>query len=413
VEAIETIYRREAPQVLATLIRLLGSFELAEEAVQMAFLAAAQQWPAQGAPRNPRAWLVSAGRFKAIDMLRRRKRFVSVTPELIEALEQEAEPMPVEDETVPDDMLRLIFVCCHPALPPDAQTALCLREVCGLTTEAIAAAFLAKPAAIGQRIVRAKTRIRNERIAYVVPEGEERDERLDAVLRVVYLVFSEGHSASSGESLLRAELCSEAIRLARLLKQLLPHPDIAGLLGLMLIQHSRRASRLDQHGDIVLLADQNRALWDRPAIREGLAFVDEALGQPPYSTYTLQAAIAAVHARARTAGETDWAAIVRLYDLLALADPGPIVELNRAIAVGMRDGPAAGLGLIEPLAANELRDYKFAHFAKADFLKRLKDLEGAKAAYARANEFDLLPEERRFVEKQLLMLTSSGAASEG
>jgi RNA polymerase sigma-70 factor (ECF subfamily) len=302
VEAIETIYRRETPQVLATLIRLLGSFELAEEAVQMAFLAAAQQWPAQGAPRNPRAWLVSTGRFKAIDMLRRRQRFARITPELSAMLDREAEPVPIEDETVPDDMLRLIFVCCHPALPPDAQTALCLREVCGLTTEAIAAAFLAKPSAIGQRIVRAKTRIRNERIAYAVPEAEERDARIDAVLRVVYLMFSEGYSASLGENLLRAELCSEAIRLGRLLKRLLPHPDIAGLMALMLIQHSRRAARLDESGDIVPLAEQDRALWDRQSIREGLAFVDEALGQPPYSTYTLQAAIAAVHARAHCRG---------------------------------------------------------------------------------------------------------------
>jgi RNA polymerase sigma-70 factor (ECF subfamily) len=325
-------------------------------------------------------------------------------------LEQRPETAPLEDETMPDDMLRLIFVCCHPALPPDAQTALCLREVCGLTTEAIAAAFLAQPAAIGQRIVRAKTRIRNERIAYIVPEGDERDRRIDAVLRVVYLMFSEGHSASSGDNLLREELCNEAIRLGRLLKQYLTHPDVAGLLGLMLIQHSRRAARLDDHGDIVLLADQDRTLWDDRMIREGLALVDEAMGQPPYSSYTLQAAIAAVHVRAQTADETDWAAIVRLYDLLAIADPGPVVELNRAIAVGMRDGPAAGLALVEALAAGELSAYKFAHLTKADFLKRLSDIEGAKAAYRKACECDLRPAERRFVEKQLLILTSSGAA---
>lgn len=409
-DAIEAIYRREAPQVLATLIRLLGSFELAEEAVQMAFLAASQQWPAQGAPRNPRAWLVSTGRFKVIDMLRRRKRFTSITPELTEMLEQEAEPGPAEDETMPDDMLRLIFVCCHPALPPDAQVALCLREVCGLTTEAIAAAFLAKPAAIGQRIVRAKTRIRTERIAYAVPEGEEQEERLDAVLRVTYLMFSEGYSASSGDNLLHAELCNEAIRVGRLLKDHLQHADIAGLLGLMLIQHSRRAARFDGKGDIVQLADQDRLLWDGPMIREGLRLVDEALAQPPYSSYTLQAAIAAVHAHAPTAEQTDWAAIVRLYDLLVLADPGPITELNRAVAIGMRDGPEAGLALVEPLAGGALSAYKFAHLVRADFLMRLGDIEGAKAAYTTASQFDLLPAERRFVEKQLLMLTSSSAA---
>jgi RNA polymerase sigma-70 factor (ECF subfamily) len=400
-DAVDAIYRREAPQVLATLIRLLGSFELAEEAVQMAFLAAAQQWPAEGLPNNPRAWLVSTGRFKAIDLLRRRKRFVGIDPDMEKMLEQQPEATSEEDETMSDDLLRLIFVCCHPALPPDAQTALCLREVCGLTTEAIAAAFLAKPSAIGQRIVRAKARIRDQRIPYVVPEGEERDERLDVVLRVIYLLFSEGYSASSGDDLMRAELCGEAIRLARLVKGYLRHPDIAGLLGLMLIQHSRRAARLDGQGDIIQLADQDRSLWDRHAIREGLAFVDEALGQPPYSSYTLQAAIAAVHARASSAADTDWAAIVRLYDLLALADPGPIVALNRAIAVAMRDGPETALLLIEALIEGELSGYKFAHFAKADLLRRLGDVEGAKAAYITASKFELLPSERRFVERQL------------
>lgn len=400
-DTLETVYRREAPRVLATLIRLLGSFELAEEAVQMAFLAASQQWPADGQPRNPRAWLVSTGRFRAIDMLRRRKRFVGIDPAIEKILEQAPDPASVEEEAMPDDMLRLIFVCCHPALPPDAQTALCLREVCGLTTEAIAAAFLAKPSAIGQRIVRAKARIRDENIPYAVPEEEERGERLDVVLRVVYLLFSEGYSASSGSQVLRAELCSEAIRLARLTRTYLSHPDIAGLLGLMLIQHSRRAARLDAQGDIIQLADQDRSLWDRQAIREGLAFVDEALCQPPYSTYTLQAAIAAVHARAETAEATDWTAIVRLYDLLTLADPGPIVALNRAIAIGMRDGAEAALPLVEALMAGDLSGYKFAYFTKADFLKRLGDAEGAKAVYAKAGEFDLLPSERRFVERQL------------
>jgi RNA polymerase sigma-70 factor (ECF subfamily) len=404
VEAIDAIYRREAPQVLATLIRLLGSFELAEEAVQMAFLAASQQWPLRGEPKNPRAWLVSTGRFQVIDMLRRRKRFATIAPEVTLMLEQEQDSMPVDDEAMPDDMLRLIFTCCHPALPADAQTALCLREVCGLTTEAIAAAFLVKPTAIGQRIVRAKTRIRDERIPYVVPEGEEREERFDAVLRVIYLLFSEGYSASSGDNLLQTDLCSEAIRLGRLLKGHLQHADIAGLLGLVLIQHSRRAARVDENGDIIQLADQDRSLWDRQEIGDGLSFVDEALAQPPYSTYTLQAAIAAMHARATAAAETDWAGIVRLYDLLRLADPGPIVDLNRAIAVGMRDGPRAGLALVEALIAGELKAYKFAHFAKADFLKRLGDRETARTAYLKAAEFDLVPAERRFVEMQVRML---------
>jgi RNA polymerase sigma-70 factor (ECF subfamily) len=410
-EAIEAIYRREAPQILATLIRLLGSFELAEEAVQMAFLAASQQWQTAGVPKNPRAWLVSTGRFKAIDMLRRRKRFAAITPEVAEMLDQQAEDLPVEDESMPDDMLRLIFVCCHPALPADAQTALCLREVCGLTTEAIAAAFLVKPTAIGQRIVRAKSRIRDAQIAYVVPEAEDRDTRLDSVLRVIYLMFSEGYSASSGENLLRAELCAEAIRLARLLREQLPIPDIAGLLALMRIQHSRQSARFDDQGDIVLLPDQDRSLWDSQAISEALVLLDEALGQPPYSTYTLQAAIAAVHARAGTAAETDWNGIVRLYDLLKIADPGPIVELNRAIAIGMRDGPQAGLDLIEKLIESDLQNYKFAYFARADFLKRLNDPR-ARNAYQAASGFDLLPSERRFVDRQLAAITSSAAASE-
>lgn len=410
-QAIEAIYRREAPQVLSTLIRLLGSFELAEEAVQMAFLAASQQWPTQGMPKNPRAWLVSTGRFKAIDMLRRRKRLTNITPEISEMLEQQIEPEPAEDETMPDDMLRLIFVCCHPALPADAQTALCLREVCGLTTEAIAAAFLAKPTAIAQRIVRAKTRIRDEKIAYVVPEAGELGERLDAVLRVIYLTFSEGYSASSGDSVLRLDLCAEAIRLGYLLKEHVRHADIAGLLGLMLIQHSRRLARFDAAGDIVLLPDQDRSLWDRRAIQRGLALVDEALSAPPYASHSVQAAIAAVHARARTAKETDWTEIVRLYDLLAIADPGPIVNLNRAIAIGMRDGPQAGLTLVERLLEGDLKTYKFAHFARADLLKRLGDPR-AKEAYLTAGKFDLLPSERRFVEKQRASITSSGAASE-
>jgi RNA polymerase sigma-70 factor (ECF subfamily) len=405
-ESIDVIYRREAPQVLATLIRLLGSFDLAEEAVQMAFLAASQQWPRQGMPRNARAWLVSTGRFKAIDMLRRRKRFQAITPELSHLQELEATPEPDEDQTMPDDMLRLIFVCCHPVLPADAQTALCLREVCGLTTEAIAAAFLTKPATVAQRIVRAKNRIRDERILYAVPEGAERDERLDVVLRVIYLVFSEGYTASSGTDMLRSELCGEAIRLARLIRSMVPSPDISGLLGLMLIQRSREAARFDADGDIILLADQDRSLWDADLIKEGLQLVDEAMARPPYSTYALQAAIAAEHARAPEADRTDWARITTLYDLLRLADPGPVVELNRAIALGMRDGPEAALPIITRLIEGELGAYKFAHFAKADFLDRAGDRAGAAAAYADARTFDLLASERRYIEKRLNELTS-------
>lgn len=405
-ESIDAVYRREAPQVLATLIRLLGSFDLAEEAVQMAFLAASQHWPQQGMPRNARAWLVSTGRFKAIDMLRRRKRFHAITPELSALQELEAAPEADEDQTMPDDMLRLIFVCCHPALPADAQTALCLREVCGLTTEAIAAAFLTKPTTVAQRIVRAKNRIREERIVYAVPEGAERDERLDVVLRVVYLVFSEGYSASAGTQVLRSELCGEAIRLARLICSTAPSPDIDGLLGLMLIQRSREAARFDAGGDIILLADQDRGLWDADLIKEGLQLVDEAMGHPPYSTYVLQAAIAAEHARATEADRTDWAQIVALYDLLRLADPGPVVELNRAIALGMRDGPQAALPIIARLTEGELASYKFAHFAKADFLDRAGDTAGAAAAYADARSFDLLASERRYIDRRLRALTS-------
>jgi RNA polymerase sigma-70 factor (ECF subfamily) len=402
-DAIEAIYRREAPYILATLIRLLGSFELAEEGVQMAFLAASQQWKGKGIPANPRAWLVSAGRFKAIDMLRRRKRTTELTPEILDRLE--AEPMQAaDDDILPDDMLRLIFVCCHPALAADAQAALCLREVCGLTTEAIAAAFLVKPATIAQRIVRAKARIRDGNIAYAVPEGEELAARRDTVLRIIYLLYSEGYSASSGDSPLRRELCAEAIRLCRLLDAQARHPDIAGLLGLMLLQGSRERARLDTNGDIVLLADQDRTLWDGQMIREGLAHVDGALARPPYSSYTVQAAIAAVHTRATAAERTDWRAIVGFYDLLAVADPGPIVDLNRAIAIGMRDGPEHALGLIDALISGELRHYKFAHFARADLLRRLGDKHRARQAYQNAAAFDLLAAERRFIDKQLIEL---------
>jgi RNA polymerase sigma-70 factor (ECF subfamily) len=402
-EAIEAIYRREAPYILATLIRLLGSFELAEEAMQNAFLAAAAQWQTRGVPANPRAWLISAGRFRTIDSLRKRSRFSEIAPELAVILDAAEERE--EDHAMPDDMLRLIFTCCHPALPTDAQSALCLREVCGLTTEEIAAAFLSKPATIAQRIVRAKARIREEQIDYTVPEGDELTERLDHVARVIYLMFSEGYSASSGDSLIRTELMNEAIRLGRLVHALLKRADVAGLLGLMLLQNSRQRARLDERGDIVLLPDQDRTLWDQQAIREGLHYVDEALAQPPYASFTLQAAIAAVHARSGIAEITDWARIVWFYDLLVVADPGPIVEFNRAIAIGMRDGPEAGLQAIERiLQRGELADYKFVHFARADFLIRLGDKEAARAAYGRAAAMPLLRQEERFVERRLAEL---------
>ena len=402
-EPIEVLYRREAPYVRATLIRLLGSFELAEEGVQNAFLAAASQWKDGNMPANPRAWLISAGRFKTIDALRKSKRLSEIAPELSRMMDEPPEEL--ENGGMPDDMLRLIFTCCHPALAPDAQTALCLREVCGLTTEEIAAAFLVKPATIAQRIVRAKARIRDDNIAYAVPEGADLLDRLDQVLRVIYLVYSEGYSASSGDQLIRTEMTTEAIRLGRLLHALLKQADVAGLLALMLLQSSRQAARLDPAGNIVLLADQDRELWDAELIGEGLAFADEALGQPPYATYTLQAAISAVHARARSADATDWAAIVRLYDLLVLAEPGATSELNRAIAIGMAEGPQAGLDLIDALMARgKLEDYKFAHFARADFLKRLGNRVDARLAYSRASCLPLLAAERRFVDRQLTAL---------
>lgn len=402
-QAIETIYRQEAPYILATLIRLLGSFELAEEAVQMAFLAAAGQWGESGIPANPRSWLVSTGRFKAIDQLRKKKRFSEITPELARMMD---EPQDMADaESMQDDMLRLIFTCCHPALPADAQTALCLREVCGLTTEAIAAAFLSKPATIAQRIVRAKGRIRDEHIPYSVPEGEELTERLEHACRVIYLLFSEGYAASSGDELIRADLCAEAIRLGRLLHGYLSHPDAAGLLGLMLLQHSRQNARLDIDGDIVLLPDQDRSLWNGDLIREGLKFVEEALAQPPYAGYTLQAAISAVHSKAPSPDRTDWARIVSLYDLLVIADPGTITEFNRAIALGMRDGPEIGIERIDALiAGGQLKDYKFVPFARADFLRRLGRHEKARQAYLQALQMPLLPQERRLAEKQMAAL---------
>ncbi|CAN7357348.1 RNA polymerase sigma factor [Rhizobium sp. LjRoot254] len=400
-EAIEHIYRTEATQVRATLIRLLGSFELAEEAVQMAFLAATTQWPTDGVPANPRSWLVSAGRFRTIDMLRRRARFRELEPEITRMIEDNEEGPP-DPDLVKDDILRLIFTCCHPALPPDQQTALCLREVCGLTTEAIAAAFLTRAPTMAQRIVRAKGRIKALSLPYEAPAKPEMDARLETVLRVVYLVFSEGYAAAGGKDILRTELCEEAIRLARLLSEHLSNPDIDGLLGLMLLQHSRCAARLNTDGSPTPLADQDRSLWDAAAIGEGRRLVRNALARPPHSTYTLQAAIAAIHADALRTGVIDWAAIVSYYDLLATADPGPVVELNRAIAIGMRDGPEAGLARIDVLlSAGELTDYRYARLAKADFLRQLSRRDEARAEYVSALALTEAGAERIFIERRL------------
>jgi RNA polymerase sigma-70 factor (ECF subfamily) len=400
-DAIEHIYRKEAAQVRATLIRLLGSFDLAEEAVQMAFLAAATRWPREGVPANPRSWLVSAGRFRSIDMLRRRARFRVLEPEITHMMEQDEEGPP-DPDLVQDDILRLIFTCCHPALPSDQQTALCLREVCGLTTEAIAAAFLTRAPTMAQRIVRAKGRIKALSLPYEVPAKPEMDARLETVLRVIYLVFSEGYAAAGGPDILRTELCEEAIRLARLLSEHLSNPDIDGLLGLMLLQHARRAGRLDVDGKLTPLDEQDRSLWNTVEITEGSELVQSAIRHPPFSTYTLQGAIAAEHGATIDGRSTDWNAIIGWYDLLEIADPGPISELNRAIAIGMRDGPDTGLALVDALMArSDLVAYRYAHLTRADFLRRLDKRAEARSAYHAALELAPSAAERRFVECRL------------
>ena len=407
-EQIDAIYRAESRAVLATLIRLLGDFDLAEEAVQDAFLAATDQWPKDGLPGNPRSWLISAGRFKAIDRVRRRARFDAALGELAARLDQQSpDPADIDPEHVDDDRLRLIFTCCHPALAPDAQVAMTLREMCGLTTEDIARAFLASPPTIAQRIVRAKSKIRNERIPYEVPARADLPMRLDVVLRVVYLVFNEGYSASSGESLTRPELSTEAIRLGRLLVELLPGPETEGLLALMLLHESRRAARTSVTGELVLLPDQDRAAWDRALIDEGSALAAHALSADIVSPYAIQAAIVAMHADAPTAGATDWGRIVGLYDRLLVADPSPVVELNRAVAVAMRDGPEAGLGLIDALfERGELDDYHLAHSARADLLRRSGRLAASRAAYERALGLARKEPERRFLARRIAELPS-------
>jgi RNA polymerase sigma-70 factor, ECF subfamily len=411
-EAVAAIYRTESRRVLATLIRLLGDFERAEEALHDAFIAAAEQWPRDGVPRNPRAWLVSAGRFKAIDRIRRNARFDASRDEIAERLTAEAEDMMgSDDEAIEDDRLRLIFTCCHPALSPDAQIALTLREVCGLATEEIARAFLTGAPTVAQRIVRAKAKIRDAGLPYQVPEPSELPDRLDMVLHVIYLVFNEGYSASSGERLTRHDLSSEAIRLGRLLVELLPEPECLGLLALMLLHESRRAARASPTGELVLLADQDRSLWDRAAIAEGLALVDRALASRRFGPYSLQAAIAAVHASAEDAAATDWAEIVGLYDVLRRADPSPVVELNRAAALAMRDGPAAGLAEIDAiLARGDLADYQFAHSARADLCRRLGRSAEARASYERALSLTRQEPERRFLERRLRELGDASPA---
>jgi len=403
--AAEAIYRAESRRVFATLVRLLGDFDLAEEALHDAFRAALEQWPRDGIPANPRAWLVSAGRFKAIDGIRRRTRFDSMedVAEQVEAVIDETAPS--DSEAIEDDRLRLIFTCCHPTLAADAQVALTLREVCGLTTEEIAQAFLSAAPTLAQRIVRAKAKIRDARIPYQVPEPGERAERLDSVLRVVYLVFNEGYSASSGQSLTRVDLSGEAIRLGRLIVELLPEPEAMGLLALMLLQESRRTARASLSGELVLLSDQDRSLWNRDQISEGSALVTRSLASQRFGPYTLQAAIAAVHADAVSADATDWDEIAGLYDLLLRVEPTPVVELNRAVAIAMRDGPDEGLALIEAiLARGDLKDYHLAHAARADLCRRLRKTAQARASYKRAIALARQGPERRFLERRLAEL---------
>lgn len=402
-ERVEEIYRTESRRILATLIRLLGDFDLAEEALQNAFAAAIATWPRDGVPENPRAWLVSAGRFKAVDTLRRRARFDAVATELAKSL-RTATAQAEEVPELEDDRLRLIFVCCHPSLPPDAQIALTLREVCGLTTEEIARAFLTTAPTVAQRIVRAKGKIREARIPYEVPALAELHERLEIVLHVIYLIFNEGYSASSGESLTRGELTEEAIRVTRLLITLLPEPDseASGLLALMLLQESRRSARTTADGEVVLLEDQDRSRWNREQILEGVGLVRQALATRNVGAYTLQAAIAAIHAEAPGSAVTDWNEIVGLYDLLNKVDPSPVVELNRAVAIAMRDGAVQGLLLIDKLlATGELPNYSFAHAGRAELCRRLGRNDEARKSYTRALELMEQGPERRFIERRL------------
>jgi RNA polymerase sigma-70 factor (ECF subfamily) len=399
-DTVESVYHTDSRRVLATLIRLLGDFDLAEEALHDAFTAAVERWPRDGLPTNPRAWLVSTGRFKAIDNLRRRARFDAALVELIHQAESAISSQ--DEQELEDDRLRLIFTCCHPALASDAQLALTLREVCGLTTEEIARAFLATAPTIAKRIVRAKAKIRDARIPYEVPSLSDLPQRLDAVLQVIYLVFTEGYSASSGPALTRPDVSGEAIRLGRLLLGLLPEPEVMGLLALMLLHESRRAARSTPEGELVLLSDQNRSLWNRDQIAEGVALVRRALSSHPPGLYALQAAIAAVHAEAPDAAATDWIQIVGLYDALTQVAPSPVVELNRGVAVAMRDGPSAGLAVIDGiLQRGDLADYHLAHSARADLCRRLGKFAEARASYERALSLARQEPARRFLEQRI------------
>ena len=405
-DTVNTVYLSESRRVLATLIRLLGDFDAAEEALHDAFRAALEQWPRDGVPSNPRAWLVSAGRFKAIDAVRRRARF-----DALDEVGHAADLAVTDDaawadpESVEDDRLRLIFTCCHPALSREAQIALTLREVCGLTTEEIAQAFLTPAPTLAQRIVRAKAKIRDARIPYQVPAPAELPERLDAVLRVIYLVFNEGYSASSGASVTRHDLSAEAIRLGRLLVELLPEPEAIGLLALMLLHESRRAARMTESGDVVLLDDQDRSLWNRELIDEGVRLVERALSTRRFGPYTVQAAIAAVHAQSPGPASTDWAEIVRLYDVLWRLDPSPVIELNRAVAVAMRDGPEAGLVLVDAiLQRGDLKDYRLSHAARAELCRRLGRTADARTSFERALALTRQDPERRLLQRRLAEL---------
>jgi RNA polymerase sigma-70 factor (ECF subfamily) len=403
---INSIYRTESRRVLATLIRLLKNFDLAEEATQDAFAAALQQWPVDGVPQNPRAWLVSTGRFKAIDQLRRRARFNAALGDIAEDLEDSISDSDTWAETeLEDDQLRLIFTCCHPGLAPEAQLALTLREVCGLTTEAIARAFLTSPGTLAQRIVRAKNKIRDAGIPYEIPPRAELPERLDSVLHVIYLVFNEGYSASSGASLIRQELAQEAIRLGQLLAGLLPEPEVLGLLALMLIQEARGKARTDSQGNLIRLEDQDRNLWNRDQIAEGSTLIRRALSSGSVGVYSLQAAIAALHAEAPSFQQTDWQEIAGLYGVLLRINPSPVIELNRAVAIAMHEGPASGLALLDNLLErNQLKDYHLLHAARADFLRQLGRTTDAISAYQTALQLTEQEPERRFLQQQLASL---------
>jgi RNA polymerase sigma-70 factor (ECF subfamily) len=407
---IETLYRSESGRVLATLVRLLGDLDLAEESMHEAFAAALENWTLAGIPAKPRPWLISTARFKAIDAMRRRARFDGVERDLVAHVESRVNGAlggneEIGDEEIEDDRLRLIFTCCHPALPPEGQIALTLREVCGLTTEEIARAFLVTPATLAQRIVRAKAVIRDKAIPYQVPASQELPARLGAVLQVVYLVFNEGYSAAAGSEVTRAELTGEAIRLGRLLTELLPEPEVIGLLSLMLLQESRRAARTSPSGELILLENQDRAVWNREQIAEGVALVERALNSHRFGAYTLQAAIAAVHAEAESPAATDWRQIVALYNQLVRLQPSPVVHLNRSVAIAMRDGPEAGLKHIDAvLAQGELANYYLAHSARADMYRRLGRTAEARSSYEKALALTQQEPERQFLRERIRQL---------